>query len=178
MITEKFNEIELLHKLRHYLPAQAPLKDFVHHNTLHAFQESNFHDGLAKASKQFGYKTYLPIREYWTLYEQGKINNASLERTIVKNKGKEHLDDWMKKLFAPPKDQNLTARIGKLRSHWKQYYHFDLNGRVHVNIFRMLNSYLDQGIAIWSFPEQNLSLLEALQKLEKNINDLVFVMIN
>lgn len=168
MITEKFNEIELLHKLRHYLPAQAPLKDFVHHNTLHAFQDLNFHDGLAKATKQFGYKTYLPIREYWTLYEQGKINNASLERTIVKNKGKEHLADWMKKLFAPPKDQNLTARIGKLRLHWKQHYHFDLNGRVHVNVFRMLNSYLDQGIAIWSFPEQNLSLLEALQKLEKN----------
>lgn len=168
MITEKFNEVELLHKLRHYLPAQAPLKDFVHHNTLHAFQESNFHDGLAKATKQFGYKAYLPIHEYWTLYEQGKINVASLEKVITRLKGNTEVSAWMKKLFAVPQDQQLTSRIGKLRANWKKKYHFDLNGRVHVNIFRMLNSYLDQGIAIWSFPEQNLGFRQAIQTLEKN----------
>src|SRR5690349_10266910 len=40
-----FNEEEVIHDLQHYLPSQAPLKDFIHHNTLHAFQNYPFHEG-------------------------------------------------------------------------------------------------------------------------------------
>ena len=36
-----FYEHEVLHELKHCLSSQAPLKDFIHHNTLHAFQNMN-----------------------------------------------------------------------------------------------------------------------------------------
>jgi hypothetical protein len=49
-----FNEHEVLHELKHYLPSQAPLKDFIHHNTLHAFQNFKFHDGIRQAFKIYG----------------------------------------------------------------------------------------------------------------------------
>jgi len=166
--TNRFDEHHLLHNLKHYLPAQAPLKDFVHHNTLHEFQDQKFHDGLAMASKMFGYRVYLSFSEYQKLYEEGKINREIIKRTIEKLKGKDRVDHYLEILFKPLSNQQLSKRIGKLRSHWKDQYQFDLNARVHVNIFRILNSFLDQGVALWSFPLSGKSLLEAVRELDKN----------
>ena len=59
-----FDELHVLQHLKHYLPAQNPLKDFVHHNTLHAFQNKHFFDALHEASEVFGYKTYLSIEVF------------------------------------------------------------------------------------------------------------------
>ena len=56
-----FREENVLHHLKHYLPAQASLKDFIHHNTLHAFQDRKFYDALTESSKIFGYKTSLSL---------------------------------------------------------------------------------------------------------------------
>ena len=61
-----FEEHEVLHELKHFLPAQAPLKDFVHHNTLHAFQHQHFYKAIRNASAIFGYKVSLSIDEYRT----------------------------------------------------------------------------------------------------------------
>ena len=69
-----FDVDHVIHQIKHYLPAQAPLKDFVHHNTLHAFQSLNFFEALQEASEVFGYKTTLPLSEYRLLYEKGKIS--------------------------------------------------------------------------------------------------------
>ena len=68
-----FDLDHVLHELHHYLPAQAPLKDFVHHNTLHAFQHLNFHNGMQKAAQIFGYQVYLTLAEYKELFQKGKI---------------------------------------------------------------------------------------------------------
>ena len=37
---------KILHTLRHYLPTQTPLKDFIHHNSLHAFQNLSFFEAF------------------------------------------------------------------------------------------------------------------------------------
>ena len=68
----RFVEHDVLHKLSHYLPAQNPLKDFVHHNTLHAFQHLPFYDALHQATNVFGYKTYLSIADFREKYA-GKL---------------------------------------------------------------------------------------------------------
>ena len=53
-----------LHVLEHFLPSQAPLKDFIHHNTLHTFQDLPFHEGLSAAQNLFGYQTYPSLAFY------------------------------------------------------------------------------------------------------------------
>ncbi len=59
----KFDEAHVLHELKHYLPTQTPLKDFIHHNSLHAFQHMKFYDAIFKASKIFGYQVTLQLTE-------------------------------------------------------------------------------------------------------------------
>lgn len=163
-----FNEHQVLHDLKHYLPAQAPLKDFIHHNTLHAFQHKRFYDALREASTIFGYRVSLSLHEYRELYNQQKINKAILEQAIIKRKGASHVSDWLDRLLNKVYPLPGAPRIGGLRSNWKRQYQMDMDSLVHPILFRILCSYLDQGISIWKFPVQENGLLAALTVMEQN----------
>jgi len=63
---------EILEQVKHFLPSQAPLKDFIHHNTLHAFQHLPFFQALKQAEEQFGYQGYLTLKDYQTLFKEKK----------------------------------------------------------------------------------------------------------
>ena len=163
-----FNEECVLHTLKHYLPSQGPLKDFVHHNSLHAFQEMKFYDAIFKASKIFGYKVTFSLAEYRNLYQVKRIHPVILERVIRERKGDEHFEEWYRKVMHETYGGKLDARIRKLRYGWREHYPIDLNNAVHPLLFRILCSYLDQGIAITHFPFENTGLLNAIRTLEKN----------
>ncbi|NJM25266.1 MAG: DUF2309 domain-containing protein [Bacteroidia bacterium] len=64
----EFDQDHAIKELKHYLPAQASLKDFIHHNSLHAFQNLPFHEAAQTATELFGYKTRLTLKEYRQLY--------------------------------------------------------------------------------------------------------------
>jgi len=87
-----FDLDETLHTLAHYLPAQAPLKDFIHHNTLHAFQDLNFFEGASFARTLFGYKTLLSLNEFKALFENGFIKSEQIDRVIMDLKLSEGVD--------------------------------------------------------------------------------------
>jgi len=157
-----------LHELKHYLPAQAPLKDFIHHNTLHAFQHEPFEDGLRRASAIFGYKVCLSVREYRDLYRRGRIDQQVLRRVLAERKGAEAVETWMRKVLQGAYTNAVEPRIGGLRAHWKKDHRIDLDALVHVNLFRILNSYLDQGIAIWHFPVWNKGFLASVREIQRN----------
>jgi len=163
-----FNEHETLHQLKHYLPSQTPLKDFIHHNPLHAFQHLLFYDAIFKAAGIFGYQVTLQLSEYRQLYKNGRISAHVLDDIITRKKGTLQLEEWKEKLRFKNYREASTPRIGLLRSHWKSVYHTDLDTLVQPLLFRILCSYLDQGIALWKFPSGNTHFLEAVRSLEKN----------
>lgn len=163
-----FDEPAVLHKLAHYLPAQNPLKDFVHHNTLHAFQELPFHKALHKATTIFGYKTYLPLSDFRNRFAKGEIKEAVLDRIIFQHKGEENCFLWKDKMLHQSYDESVSPRIGSLRSNWKKHYAINLEKSTHSLLFRILCSYLDQGIAIWNFPVHDKGFLSSIRELEKN----------
>jgi uncharacterized protein YbcC (UPF0753/DUF2309 family) len=163
-----FDEAHILHELKHYLPTQTPLKDFIHHNSLHAFQQLKFYDAIFRASKIFGYQVTLQLNEFRKLFRIGRIKETIIDDIIVKRKGKENVDMWKHNLLFKNYDDSNDPRIGVLRANWKSQYQLDLDTMVQPTLFRILCNYLDQGISIWDFPVGNKSFLDAIRELEQN----------
>ena len=163
----KFDLHQVIHELKYFLPAQAPLMDFVHHNTLHAFQHLPFHEALEMAHVKLGYQVYFPLETFRTLYQTGRITETIVDRVLSQKKGQDQ-EIWKGKLLHGQYNSIEHARVGALRGQWKKQYSIDLDSLVHPTLFRLLGSYLDQGISIWNFPIDDLSFLDAIRKLETN----------
>ena len=174
MSQSTFDEHHVLHELKHYLPSQTPLKDFIHHNSLHAFQSRKFYDAIFKSSKVFGHQATMPLSDYRKLYEIGRIRPEIVENAITNRKPNEAITLWKTNLFSKEYDEHIDQRIGKLRAQWKQNYYIDLDNLVQPFLFRFLCSYLDQGISIWDFPIGNKGFLQSIRVLEKNSFSSVF----
>ncbi len=156
---------QILHELKHFLPAQAPLKDFVHHNTLHAFQHLSFFQGLKQANDQFGYQGFLSLSDYRNLYREGKIKGLVLKK-ILENQFGDQANAWLVKLLDESHDRLKSPKIGQFRAHWRDEYHFNLDKTIQPFLFRLLSAYLDQGISIWPFPLEAKGFLDSIRQLQ------------
>jgi uncharacterized protein YbcC (UPF0753/DUF2309 family) len=167
-VEDKAMPSTVLHELKHYLPSQTPLKDFIHHNSLHAFQSMKFYEAIFKASKIFGFQATLPLIDFRKLYEIGRIDEGILDDVIAKNKGSQSTALWKERVIQKTYNEHTDQRIGKLRVNWKSIYQLDLDNLVQPLLFRVLSSYLDQGIAIWDFPINDEGFLSSIRTIEKN----------
>ncbi|MBA3545578.1 MAG: DUF2309 domain-containing protein [Nannocystis sp.] len=73
---------DTLRRATDYLPVQAPLEVFVHHNPLHAFQHLPFHEGVAAAQDRLRARGYLPEARYREALARGRITEADLEAVL------------------------------------------------------------------------------------------------
>lgn len=79
----------------HLLPAQGPIEVFVHHNTLHAFEEQPFHDAVKSGWDRYQADPYLAEQEYRRLYQSGRITDDDLEaavKDVLRERGNETIN--------------------------------------------------------------------------------------
>jgi len=117
MTKTNFDEHHVLHELKHFLPAQQALKDFIHHNSLHAFQHMKFYDAIFKASKIFGFQVHLQLPEYREMYKTGRIREDVLQMVIAHKKGTDTVTDWKDKLISKEYYTVNFPRMGQLRKY-------------------------------------------------------------
>lgn len=85
--TQRNNLQHAIEHAAHLLPAQGPIGVFIHHNTLHAFEELPFHEALRKGSALFGCQPYLPEQHYRDALEVGRIRFAELQTVLKEELG-------------------------------------------------------------------------------------------
>lgn len=162
----------MLERAAHWLPAQGPLKDFIHHNTLHAFQHLDFRDAVGAAARLYGAATAMPGAFYLEAYREGRIREPALERALerafpdeperVSARGR-----MLAGAVASPAFPGV-ARSG-LRATWAaQLAGVSLDRRSHLYLFRLLGAYLDQGLSIWRMPgAEELGFFDAVVRLAR-----------
>lgn len=163
-----FDEAHVLDELKHYLPSQTPLKDFIHHNSLHAFQHLNFYDAIFKASKIFGYQVTLELNDYRELFKNKRISESIVDRTIIEKVGVDQHSKWKEILLNKHFNETKHPYLGLLRTEWKNKYSIDLDNLVQPLLFRVLTHYFDQGISHWKFPVSGSGFIDSVRNLESN----------
>src|SRR5258707_7488584 len=105
---------ELIDHASHLLPAQGPITVFIHHNTLHAFEDLPFSEALKQAAHIFGCHPYLSEDQYREALRRGRIRFAELKQVLERDLGEgagEHIPHFCTRL-----DLRLAMLHDTLRS--------------------------------------------------------------
>src|SRR5258708_37765336 len=78
---------EVIEHAAHLLPAQGPITVFIHHNTLHAFEDLPFHEAVKKGAHVFGCHPYLTEDRYRDELRRGRIRFSELQEVLDQDLG-------------------------------------------------------------------------------------------
>ena len=69
------------------LPAQGPINVFIHHNTLHAFEDETFEVAVCDAARRYGRESFLAEDDYRAALRRGRILPRDLGVTLDRELG-------------------------------------------------------------------------------------------
>ncbi len=167
--TEAFDLDASIDGIARWLPSQSPIKDFIHHNTLHALLDRPFHEAVAIASQLYGANSYLPLKAYQTRFTDGRIYDFALERILKEAMGDEGFTPEISKtLYQPDGSAHYpppSLASGGIRRAWLEYIEINLDALTQPVLFRLVSNFLDQGIGLWTVARENESFWRCLWRL-------------
>ena len=170
--SSKFNLDAAIDKISEWLPTQGPIKDFIAQNILQTLEGVPFHEGLALASRVYGASSYLPLKDYRTRYENGRINGFAIDWAI-RNSGidpSQH-DAIRSSLFSDDESSHLpppSLASHGLRNQWLTHIEVNINTLAPPVLFRLVGNFLDQGISKWTVAREGESFWLCLRRLVSN----------
>jgi uncharacterized protein YbcC (UPF0753/DUF2309 family) len=106
--------LDAIPHFEHFLPGQAPIKDFVHHNTLHGYQHLNFPDALKASQERTGARGYELDERYRDYFKSGRINlsdlNSSLEQCNSDKESQLNIDEPIFQIGSNSGSKEFTRR--------------------------------------------------------------------
>jgi uncharacterized protein YbcC (UPF0753/DUF2309 family) len=78
---------QIIEHAAHLLPAQGPITAFVHHNTLHAFEDLPFERAVVQGGETFGCHPFLPEERYRDKLIRGRIRRDDIEAVLIEDLG-------------------------------------------------------------------------------------------
>ena len=77
----------MIDRLAHLLPAQGPISIFIHHNTLHAFEDLLFEEAVERAGERLGCEPYLSESRYREKLASGRILASDVDALLREQLG-------------------------------------------------------------------------------------------
>lgn len=153
-MTERASVLDELAHASHVLPAQGPIEVFIHHNTLHAYQELPFHTAIAQAERQLGVRGYLPEAEYRTAYAEGRIDREDVEWALDRflpsppaGVPVDHRELARALLFsAPPPMTRHALELLKAEGRWASSLDPSVDASVRARLVSQTVQWLDEGL--------------------------------
>lgn len=72
---------------KHFLPSQGPISVFVHHNTLHSFEDLPFDEAVIEGGRRYGCEPYLSEQRYRKELADGRISIDDLRQVLMDDLG-------------------------------------------------------------------------------------------
>ena len=94
----------------HLLPAQGPISVFIHHNTLHAFEDLSFDDAVRRGAEVFGCQPYLPEERFREALSRGRIRFPDLRAVLEIDLGTQA------EVPRPPRGTRVDLRLAMLQN--------------------------------------------------------------
>jgi hypothetical protein len=155
-VSSGFDLEAALGRVAHWLPTQGPIKDFIHHNTLHAFQGMKFHEGVAAAARLYGARAGMAPGFFLEAYRAGRISDSALHRALESAFPDEARRATARAILLSGRLEEPTfpGRVRQgLRATWTERLGgVALHRRSHLHLFRLFGGYLDQGLSTWRMP--------------------------
>lgn len=156
-------------RIGHWLPLQNPIKDFIHHNTLHAVQNRTFHEAVAIASQLYGARISLPLCYFQKRHQEGRIYEFAIDMAIQSQSPSRQTQEAIRKAMLQKDDlahyPPPSIALEGIRQSWMTGLGVNLDAQTHPILFRLISSFLDQGISHWPIALPGETLWQCTKRL-------------